>query len=150
LGGWLLVFTEAEYLLKLENHIITELARFKGTTAQQFLDLASRNNDLSKEKQEAFRSYTATLGKWKASTIKDGVIAVNGKVYNDGDIVGVMIGRGARVHLMTLRVGTYTDKITKELKKAIYLSNYTQWQNSDLVILDYIDNIPKELYAERN
>lgn len=140
---------EATYLIVLENHIVSELSRFKGTTAQQFLLLASKSSEISREKKEAFAKYASSLGKWKQSTIQDAVITVNGTLYNEGDVVGVMIGRGNRVHAMTLSAGRVTDKETKEVTEVIYISNHTQWRNSDLVILDYLKNIPSELMSER-
>lgn len=139
---------EAKYLVKLEEHIISELARFKGSTAQQFLLQASKSAEISREKQDAFYAYSSSLADWEPSEIINDTIFVNGKEYIKGDIVGVMIGRGNRVHKMSLSIGIHTDKETKVETQVIYISNRTQWRNSSLVILDLIDNIPSELYSE--
>jgi len=140
---------EAEYLVALEAHINDEIARFKGSTAQQFLLSASKSSELTREKQEAFAKYSATLGEWKKTEIVNDKIIVNGKEYQEGDEVGVMIGRGCRVHRMAIYIGTHKDKETGEETEVIYIKNRTQWYYSDLVILDLIEDIPSELYSER-
>ncbi len=147
--SWDRLKEDAEFVTKLSKHIIEEKARLRGTTAEQFLLKASKSNELSKEKQEAFIKYSMSLKNWKPAEIVGDEIYVNGKLYNEDDFVGVMIGSGNRVHQMKIYIGDHEDKETKEKKKVIYIRNHTQWYNSPLVILDLIDDIPSELLSER-
>jgi hypothetical protein len=133
----------------ITEHIEAEQARLKGTTAQQFLLATSRSKELTDANRQAMIKYSATLDKWKATTVKEGIITVNGVEVGSEARVGIMIGRGIRVHSMTIEAGTYKDKETDEIKETIYVKNYTQWQWSDLVVLDLIENIPSEVIAER-
>jgi hypothetical protein len=134
---------------ELEEHIESEKARLAGTTAQQFLRSASKSKELEEENNKAFLEYASSLNDWQEAKIENGNIIVNGKNVGKEARVGVMIGRGVRVHPMRIYIGTHEDKKTKEKKEVIYIENYTQWYRSDLVILDTLENIPKGVIARK-
>lgn len=139
------VLPYAEYIIKTSSFLLDEEARLKGSTAEQFLMSAMKNKEITEEKREAMISYLNTLRKgWKATELNDkGEIVVNGKPYKEGDVVGVMIGSGIRVHPMKLTV------IEKEGEKFIAFVNYTRWRRSmSYVVLDFLDAIPQELLSE--
>lgn len=140
------VLPYAEYLIKASSFLLDEEARLKGSTAEQFLMNAMKDKEITEEKRKAMLSYLNVLGNkgWKETELNDkGEIVVNGKLYKEGDFVGVMIGSGIRIHPMKLTV------IEKEGEKFIAFKNYTRWRRSmSYVVLDFLDAIPQELLSE--
>lgn len=150
LSYWNDVKKDVSYVVTLTQHIQDEESRLKGTTAEQFALLASKSREITEDKQLAFARYATSLKDWKPTEIKNGKILVNGNPYKEGDLVGVMIGSGCRVHSMALSIAKREDKETGKAYEYIRISNHTQWRRSNLVILDLIDNIPLELRSERH
>jgi len=134
---------------ELEEHIESEKQRLSGTTAQQFLRSASKSKDLTDKNKQAMIDYANTLKNWKAAFIDNGEIIVNGNKVGKEAFVGVMIGKGIRVHPMHIYIGTHTSKESGIKEEVIFIKNYTQWNRSDLVILDIMDNIPDEVIARK-
>jgi hypothetical protein len=134
---------------ELEEHIESEKQRLAGTTAQQFLRSASKSKELDEQKRKDFLEFANNLNDWQEARIENGNIIVNGKNVGKEAQVGVMIGKGVRVHPMKIYIGIHKDKKTNTEKEVIYIENYTQWYRSDLVILDTIENIPQGVIARK-
>jgi hypothetical protein len=145
------VYESLKYLAlevkEFTEHIESERERLMGTTATQFLLRASKNDELTKKNRDAMIKYAKKLNKWKNTVISNGELIVNGVKAGKEAKVGVLIGRGIRVHIMEIYVGIEVDKKTKKESDIICARNYTQWRNSDLVVLDIVKNIPNNVIA---
>jgi len=135
---------EVDYMERLAIHVDDEIARFKGTTAQQLMMRASKDQEVSKQKRAAFAHYAASLGSWVPAEVIDGQIWVNGSrlEHPESEMVGVMIGRGDRIHPMEAIIIMNEDG-----EKIVAVRNYTQWRRSSLIIVDRMSAIPSELVA---
>ena len=134
---------EAEFLVALEEHILSEKARLDKTIDIQalLLKMAKQNE----EKRNALIEYANSLKGWRENVIENGELIVNGVNVGKEALCGIRIGQGIRIHPMIIFV--FHDE--KENKDYIAVKNYTQWRNSVLVVFDVIEKIPANVISER-
>jgi hypothetical protein len=99
----------------------------------------------NEENRKAFDDFIFSLEKWEESYIdsSDNMLCINGKKVGETAVCGVKIGRGNKIHSMEVKV-CFDEK---EKVYFIGVANFTQWRNSDLVIIDLTENIPDGVKA---
>jgi len=137
-------------VLTAMNPFIAKVAKFKTLIEDGQKRLKTRIEvikgvkSLVGKKNREINEYLVTLNEWvESKAIDTDTMIINGTTTQNKSWVGVLIGRGDRVHPMIAK-----SVFIKELNKyEIVLENYTQWQKSNLIILDTMENIPKHLFS---
>ncbi|WP_152633385.1 hypothetical protein [Aliarcobacter butzleri] len=134
-------YPKAIELLAREKEL-EEMANYMGKKNALERTILSFKNE---ENKQIFTKFIKSLENWKETYIdySDKSLVINGKNCGEKAFCGVIIGRGNKIHNMLIKVSF--DSVKK--KHYIGCYNDTQWINSDLIIIDIIDNIPDEVKA---
>jgi len=95
-----------------------------------------------------FQDFLFSLENWKPAEIENGILYVNGKEIENGTVCGVKIGSGNRIHLMEVKISKRLNEKTNVEEDVITVYNGTRWYNSDIVIIDNEENIPKSILSK--
>lgn len=132
----------AKEALELEAEIEKALDDLEGGNGAERAIKSLIASEKNEEKAKMLNKFLKTLKNWKEPTIENKIMEINGSPIDNEDFVGVIIGSGKKIHMM--RASACVDKKGEEF---IGLSNYTQWRNSWLCIVDKWENIPEEVKA---
>lgn len=95
------------------------------------------------EKDSCYKICEEILDTWVPTEVVDGKLSVNGNLVGESAYVGVIIGKGKRIHRMKARV--CIDEDTGE--KFVGVFNNTQWWGSPVIVIDLAENMPKEAWS---
>lgn len=120
---------------------------FKNQSSSGNFMKAKTQEDIEKEKEKKMRQiqkhnefvdYIKEIGSWSPLEKNGFKFEVNKSEIKDGSVVGVRIGNGIRVHPMKAKV----------IDENIELENNTKFKDSQLTIIDLIENVPENVIAK--
>jgi len=146
----------------IENALLkVKLLNIWNTFYPEVLEIRKDINfyETEKERLGYITSITKTLNKyaetdlefnknWEPAEIKNDTLYVNGKETKNGTVCGVKIGSGNRIHLMKVKISKRLNEKTNVEEDVITVYNGTRWYNSNLVIIDTEENIPKSILSK--